>query len=477
MEIEQQPQSVGDLAQLEQALGSTLDCLPIELAVESIATSDEVKSRLLEAGGHNPRVQGIASILDAANNNLSQCLENLNVSVDAILHYAGALGLNLGRGAAEVPVASVNSGVSKPCSRIVQERLGLAYVQLHKLSDGRVVPGDHPDTNIEMFIYDKIFDTVRRKRALEEYLEEAPNRNEEFQPQIDTVRRQLTADFGPENSNKPIYVVSQEQLNELGRITNIPIIEFCEGTVLYDCILLAPSDNSLERYGAAAVVNIGLHEGAHAASNITRTFWTEEAKDGLSSHDITNEGGMIELDPNSGLTTGSFWEEAIVEEYTMRRSSSLGYRNTFNNETVVLDLSGMSVRFTGIENGLPNFDIDTGAITLPWQYVTTSSEAIIDEHGNEDIHIRCNLSIPALGAYGVALLDKHMPGIFDDLLASRTSVEARERAKAKINAIQPGLYDKLASIAYDSESCKSALVEIERALGILEDPATIPDSP
>lgn len=377
----------------------------------------------------------------------------------------------------EVPQASGTEATTlgqtgEPTAQAPETAQPARYERIHFIG-GAVLRGvEHSDPATEERIAELQASQARIQEQFEELFETLPNRNEQYAAGLEVLRDQLTNDFGEAAGETPVKVLSPKNFAKLCNSTDSPFPpRQLHAYVRDNLIAIRAGDAYKKLYGDDYVTAIGLHEGAHAArTDVRDVYYSKElpahAQAGGSSEPeigMIEVGGMIEiaLDANgTEIEQGYFWEEGLVDEYRVRTSleRGLGFWPADYGEGLPMG-EGVFVDFAGNDcsDRATHINSDTGALVLPSRYLYAA--------GIKNGLTRCEVSWPGMAAYGIRLLDEQSPGLYNDMLQSRVSSAARERAKAAVNSISPGLYDELARLPYSATGFSKGLARVVEVLG------------
>ena len=105
--------------------------------------------------------------------------------------------------------------------------------------------------------------------------------------------------------------------------------------------------------------------------------------------------------------------------------------------------------------GVPNGTVidQPNVISFPAEFTASAKATLIARNASN------------FAAYGLELLDNRVPGLYDDLLASRQDPTKQRDAIRKIESIRPGLYRELRELEYTTEDFLHGLKLVIEALG------------
>jgi hypothetical protein len=341
------------------------------------------------------------------------------------------------------------------------------------------------------------FDWNRRKNRLDEFLANTPNLNGLYEGDIELVEGQFEKEGF---SVPPITVLKEEDyaraMDLLGN-SNAERSEGGESTEGHTLINMSREDREL--YGGNHVLHYGLHETAHSiarrynATVISREYPARSGEDnskgglpnflgrittaasswvGLDSVQTGYQGGFLKL--KVGRTgrhpeadyVGHFWDEAYADLKRVRSLRELERSAAFpkssgrspDQETGPLELGdGITIQYLGGNTTAPL--VDNNLISLPVEFAACSPSV---RKGRQYTPI----SVPAIAAYGVELLDRHMPGLFEDFETGQWDGNAQSRFIKKVNSIQPNLYKDLQDLPYTAGGFSEGLIKIAQALHV-----------
>lgn len=340
-----------------------------------------------------------------------------------------------------------------------------APLQIHHLLNGETRYGEHPDPKGRRLVDVYLQDHKRTKSEFVDYVATAPNDNEVHKSTIETIRTTLAADFGESIQGTPITILGPAEFKRAMQISAGPNY-YVRAVSMFGQILLL-NDNEAAKYGPNYFVRLGLHEGAHAArQHMGRVIVTTEQSptkgetpESEQSYHITSyeTGGLIANDGNPR------WEESFADLYSIRRCKDLGISPSLRGEGDSITLTnGDKVRYANPALGCPNTDMNEGCYYLPWDYCSGAQV--------NDSTFDVAVSIPGFGAYGLHLLDKRIPSLFDAMLRTRHDPHTQVEVEDMVNRQYPGLYTPTVTRSYNEESLLTMLLEIEDRLGVLESP-------
>lgn len=197
------------------------------------------------------------------------------------------------------------------------------------------------------------------------------------------------------------------------------------------------------------LTSVAVHEKAHETSFSTRKALTVRLPSGTGSYEhfirtgigsvktkITQENGEVSL-----MEQGQFFEEAFAEETATRwREEAISGHK---------ELGGMQWQ-------------TSWGVHLPRRYHNYSHD--VSHHGA----VQSNANLPALAAYGLDLLSKYSGTDFYEIIVEsrypQNELSSKRHFIQSINAIEPGLYQKLRSVPYTEEGFKQGLKIIQEVV-------------
>jgi hypothetical protein len=161
---------------------------------------------------------------------------------------------------------------------------------------------------------------------------------------------------------------------------------------------------------------------------------------------------------------GTYWEESAAELYALRNTptDALSHDGLTGNVSTDFASGAPLPRLVNPGSIYPNFARTTNSLRMPLDFVTSSKQR------RDGFYVESAIS--SIGAYGLHLLSKRLPGLYDDIILTRSTPGALDRVKSVINSVKPGLYERQAAReALSGDDFNAALYEIEEALDVLDD--------
>ncbi len=369
-------------------------------------------------------------------------------------------------------VGQVNEQIAVSDGGIENTKTWMATARTVHYIGNTVVHGDHPDKRVNEAVASYIDREGISRGHFLDVVHRVPNLNNEYGEELGTVREQLAADFGEGMRDHPIFIVPEEAYDDLRRRVGQDMTESSNGMLVFGHMLIRCRDQGQGReFTSRGILRTGLHEGAHVAAGmqdniIISADYSPGHNDNPAQGFIEREtvGGLIELgDPDSPhITTGHFWEEALVDEYSVRRTTALGkYPRGVEGRTAYPGSGGGPYVCYG--EAKTHYDRQNDRLFIPWGYTNKAQRS-------PETGLQMNTTSCASGAYGLHLLDREVPGLFNEMLSTRFDPAARDRAKEMVNSLRDGLYEELAELEYSLEGFASGLLTIVKGLGLANKP-------
>jgi hypothetical protein len=343
-------------------------------------------------------------------------------------------------------------------------------VQIHHESNG-IYADHHPDPAAQK-ITEQIFVGLERDgQAFQDFVDAAPNLNEEYEPILAKIKERFTED-GLDIS--PIAILDHEHYEEAGRVLSgrstaqgtagIGDAGYSSGRVVVDD---DPGLNIKEVYGANRALGAVIHEAAHSTAQERRDIVSSKViEQALGSTGVRDRvfsalgdvGGFGKVQHKEGRLdlVGNFWEEAFADLTRVRYSTELGIEPRLQRDVA----SSPPEKLTYISDSADPAKAPAGSTVLPERFAA----AIQDDGIGDGLEIA--VSTPSFAAYGLELLDTQVPGLFKEMQASRND-STRQRGVIKmINNVRPGLYRELRDLPYTTEGFRKGLEAIQSALAV-----------
>lgn len=210
-----------------------------------------------------------------------------------------------------------------------------------------------------------------------------------------------------------------------------------------------------DMFGPAYIIGMGLHESGHSRSDENRLAIVNEREHGSTFVSRKVMSGQVRVDLRHDAEStfvGEFWEEAVVDLGRVRALREMGRSNDFvdgHKESALDDLDILVVSNGSMDPDNPDLS-HTSALTLPAEFTLLA-------HTNAAGRNQTGISSPNLAAYALELLDRRLPGLYDDFEASLAEPTRRSHAIRKIESLSPGLYYQLDKLVYSSSGFVSGL--------------------
>jgi hypothetical protein len=344
-------------------------------------------------------------------------------------------------------------------------------VQIHYEPD-TIYAGQHPD-QVAQAIAEGLHDDLENKQeAFQDFLDTAPNLNEEYQPALTRIKERFAED-GLEIS--PIFIIDHDTHEEaqrvLGAYHNSREMENCGAGGYSDDRALVDDDPTgtghiRETFGTQVSLGTAIHEAAHSTARehvdvVSSKVVEQKIGDTVVRNRVFSSLGHIggfnkyrQNEKEIGLV-GSFWEEAFADLTRVRYSMELGVEPRLHRAMA----SSRSDSLTYISESADPAEAPEGNTVLPDRFAT----AISDDGISDGLEIA--VSTPAFAGYGLELLDAKVPGLFKEMQASRNNPSRQREVIKIINGVRPGLYRELRDLPYSPEGFRKGLEAIQIAVG------------
>lgn len=298
---------------------------------------------------------------------------------------------------------------------------------------------------------------------LHDFLEMAPNLNEPFAEVLDMVRGQFEQD-GLEIA--PIYVLEPEVFQ--GAIKLAGVEPNVNGIYIHGKTLVESTSQTRDLYGNGHVLGVALHESAHSTAGEQQPLViTKKAPEMVGDVALGSMIFGLTADNNRDFTKyrcspnptegfwgkeGTFFEEGFADITRVRIMERMGLLPTSIRRPLgSVWPEGTRVNYMTPSKGSPVIGTDQ-SVNLPVGYATcvtvkADSVALMP-------------SVPNIAAYGLSLLDKHSPGLYEQMLAARPESSQRGNPRKVvqiIDSIRPGLYKELRILPYTETGFKEGL--------------------
>lgn len=331
----------------------------------------------------------------------------------------------------------------------------------------------HPHPSVEAAVRETAQEIEEHTLAYQGFIDNKPNLNEKHEEELRYVRETFS-ELGIEVA--PIYVLDSESFQEaIRQATKLrgetsPNDESSHGFFAYGRIVVQEYDDPdiQSAFGDKLVVGTALHEAAH--SGITRS---NEAivTQAVIEQDLATGGlkKFYELKPQGGISgfrklsarrgekvrlEGDFIEEGFADSFRVRKMADRDQETYIGDRKIIID----DIRYVGEYAELTDAEKEDGFLNVPAKY----GEIKITDPWTDAALIMDNDA--GLAAYGIDMLDSHMPGLFDKMIESRRNPALQAEVIAMINDIQPGLYTKLRKLAYTPEDFQEGVRIIQGAI-------------
>jgi len=343
----------------------------------------------------------------------------------------------------------------------------VGYEQIHFI-DGQVIRGPHPDQAVQEQLYRRVESDRAAQTRVIEYLAKIPSHNEHYTVEIAQVHDELATTFGQQTGDVPVYVLPQEEIDRLRTIGGTDYGPKNIGGIYIDGVILI-NDRPNALYKSKAIIQTYRHEGGHAAAGHEFTYITVQAQQpGGLDYDITrvNPRSFYErpIVPGGFAVTGHFFEEGAADMFRVHQSVETGTAERYREEKIMGDRRIKPtplIAYVPDNTKRPNISENGEIMAIPWRYA-----------GNEIVgpRIMTFASVGGIAAYGFDLLDEHLPGLCNQIIACRQNPELKQVVDERIASIHPDLPRKLKYLQNSKDTLKG-LRMIQQALGITDRPA------
>lgn len=329
--------------------------------------------------------------------------------------------------------------------------------QINYMSDGPLINGEHPDPAIQSAAEFQ-FQAIDKKREASksnfQVTVDLSNFNDRYSDSLGLVEKYF-ADQGLKIS--PLRVISRETLQRAYSVAGQSDDSTEQGRSINNRALVIENQEMGEIFGDDFVLGIALHEAAHSTSGedeaLIRTVKEEGNRIKIGGIAIgIHSLGKADLRTGAERNiVGDFWEEAFADLTRVRALRALGRTHDLDGETRPFETeAGVMMK------GVPNESADDDDIILPAEFALLSRSI---PGKNEIVTTPSNFA-----AYALELLDKHRPGLYDDLKEARTDAKKQRDAIQKIESIRPGLYRELRDLEYNEKDFVRGLVSTLEAI-------------
>lgn len=339
--------------------------------------------------------------------------------------------------------------------------------------EGNIYFDEHPDPAAREMTDQMHQEHETQVREFQDFVDTAPNVNEKYTSELDIV----TEAFASDNLEiAPVVVLANEefeQARELAGSENSP--EEPYGFYWFGrAIVKEPDPATQQTYGNDYVLGKALHEAAHSTAytaelpdslvvsrNVDVTD-TAAQSDGVRSYSrqplgVDMLGGFakykLELD-GTIRHEGHFMEEAFADLMRVRALERLGREPRADG---LRGAAKKGILHLGRDGKISAREIPGETVVLPVKFANG-----IKVEGNS--WQEASFSTPGIAAYGLELLDKQAPGLFDQMSAARSAPKAYAEAIKMIDDIKPGLYRELRKLTYTAEDFTQGLELIQGAV-------------
>jgi hypothetical protein len=257
----------------------------------------------------------------------------------------------------------------------------------------------------------------------------------------------------------PILVLSAENLRELfasvGHNNE-------DGTYLNGLIVVSEYHDPQSPLGRKYVLGKLLHEAAHSTAPVDYNSVLTKL-DHEDHRSITTRAGVPYgtfrkenfIKGRDRAITGDFLEEAFADLTRVRGVKRLG-----QEAHAIDDANGFTVR-GHVRYIDPHFWPDNPVDGMTYIPLGFAGLFDVDPRDNE---IKAEAISSALAAYGLDLLDKRLPGLYQQMQDARKDPRIQMQIIKRIESIQPGLYRSLRNLDYTAEDFEDGLNMIQAAI-------------
>lgn len=333
-------------------------------------------------------------------------------------------------------------------------------LQINRLHDGRVRFGNYADLAIQSTI-DHIDKKTSAGQANFQTTVDINNLNHRHKDALDNTN-QYFARIGLPIA--PIRVIGRDTLHRAYKVAGESMnstIGDAEGRNVHDRALVIENAEMIDFLGEDITLGIMLHEAAHSTGNgerrSLRTVTEGERRRTHLARAVIELGswGRIDARKNAKNTiTGDFFEEAFADLTRVRALRALDK---------VHDLDGATSVFGEHKSAqmkmVPNSDdtvYDGEVIHIPAEFAMGSRSV-------DGKNWRVSAS-PNFAAYALELLDRRVPGLYDDFIGARQDPKQQAAVIRKIESVRPGLYKDLRDLEYSEADFQMGLKLVVDAL-------------
>lgn len=346
----------------------------------------------------------------------------------------------------------------------------MAIKEVHYKPDG-IYLDHHPDPRVSGWV-DEAY--TRMDAHLQHFLttlESTPNLNEKYAAEIAAVHS-LYASKGLEIS--PITVLDPGHFATINALLGNSTES--GGFNAMGQIVLREYDEPDSPLAATYILGNALHESAHSTAAQRRSLVATEYDPALGKTDIypmrndyTNNLHKFYFTSGEGYNyLGIFPEEAFADLSRVRGLQQLGRNICANNSWIALHDFG--IRYINEDVAHIVGPAEDGTLDIPVRF--TYFFAV-----NEDGTYEFDSNDPGVAAYGLELLDQHLPGLFEQMEQARKDPTLQRIIIRRIESIRPGLYPDLRSLRYNIDDFKQGVrwiqdaIQAQETTGDLEQPS------
>jgi hypothetical protein len=312
----------------------------------------------------------------------------------------------------------------------------------------------------------------KKRGGFLEYVDTAPNLNGEYKKEIDLVKAQFARD-GVKIA--PIVVLDKKHFMEACAINGSRISDKNYGKFLNGRSLVQaePRPGIKEEFGGDYVLGVAMHESAHSTDPDTRDVLTskrvvEEVETALGDTALqanryfeaaTGFSGFLKYkwEGSKMRGVGNYWDEAFCDLRRVRSLERIGREPKADGKDLVFEERG--VRYVGEGIEAPIIDKESDLVNVPIKFSLAA-------HAGEDGEPHVLFGEPGIAAYGLDLLDKRVPGLFEAMQASRKNPGQQREVIKMINSVHPDLYRRLRDLPYSDKGFGEGLEVVAQALGV-----------
>lgn len=340
----------------------------------------------------------------------------------------------------------------------------MEIVQTHQEYNPRgIYFGESPDPQARAFVQGQEQSIRSNEQRFHEFITTAPNLNDTYEEELASVHDMFAA-AGLDIA--PIIVLDQENFVAALTTANETTSDFA-GAYFggYALVCEHPDTGVRELLGKDLVLGNAIHEAAHStARSEAKTIISSKVTPGLGkvvlNRVVSSNVHLGFVKPRREdmeiVSDGNYWEESFADLTRVRFLGELGREPKADDEEIVDDRLKVKYAGRGVDAPLPK-DGDE-MITVPVRFAQCTAKI-----EGQDASIL--LSAPnGIAAYGLDLLDKEVPGLYETVQASRGDHTKQRDVIQMIDSVKPGLYRELRVLPYSIEGFRQGVIKIGEAI-------------